>query len=122
MVEHDTFNDSAYHYIKHGGHKGNYIMANTNHGLHLKNKKIVLKGPETKSCAKNGVAWFDNIHQKEFRCWHERAEMPYSTAITLKLRLNMNLSAELKYVIMTYKNFNSPFRQYFRMQLIVVKW
>ena len=43
--------------------------------------------------------------------------MPYSTAITLKLRLNMNLSAELKYVIMTYENFNSPFRQYFRMQL-----
>ena len=56
MVEHDTFNDSAYHYTKHSGHKGNYFIANTNHGLHLKSKKKVLRGPETKSCAKNGVA------------------------------------------------------------------
>ena len=55
MVEHDTFNDSAYHYMKHSGHKGNNFIANTNHGLHLKSKKV-LRGPETKSCAKNGVA------------------------------------------------------------------
>ena len=51
MVEHDTFNDSAYHYMKHSGHKGNNFIANTNHGLHLKSKKV-LRGPETKSCAK----------------------------------------------------------------------
>ena len=56
MVEHDTFNDSAYHYMKHSGHKGNNFIANTNHGLHLKSKKSFERSRNKKSCAKNGVA------------------------------------------------------------------
>ena len=52
MVEHDTFNDSAYNCMKHGGHKGNYIIANTNHGLHLKNKKNSFERSRNKKLCK----------------------------------------------------------------------
>ena len=54
MVEHDTFNDSAYHYTKHSGHKGNYFIANTNHGLHLKSKKSFERSRNKKLCKKWG--------------------------------------------------------------------
>ena len=60
-------------------------MGSTNHGLDLKSRKTLKRAHAKNTASARNVAWFDNILQTKYFCWHGKILIPYLTAITLKL-------------------------------------